>query len=128
MLKSPVRRVVFVIYSKAREVLERFVFDVDRFPVVPAREQGTEMVRDGDELGEGEEGEGDSLKGVGVNAVDVEEQLRAVVRKLAYCGEKLGALPEECTFTVVVELKDCGEPPIGVCMACQNRLARSRTL
>lgn len=115
MLKNTVKRVVFVIYSQAGEVMERFVFDVDRFPVVGEREQFTEMVRD--ELGLGGTGEGgERLRGVGVSAVDVEEQLRAAIRKLAYCGGKLGDLPEGCTFTVVVELKDGAEPPIGVCL------------
>lgn len=86
--------------------MERFVFDVERFPVVPELEKFTEFVRDG----EGEEG----FRGVGVSAVDVEEQLRAAIRKLAYCGGKLGELPEGCTYIVVVELKDTAEPPIGV--------------
>ena len=90
--------------------MERFVFDVDRFPVVVDKEQFTEMVRDKQGWQEGE----DRLKGVGVSAVDVEEQLRAAIRKLAYCGGKLGDLPEGCTYTVVVELKDGVEPPIGV--------------
>jgi mitotic spindle assembly checkpoint protein MAD2B len=108
MLKNTVQRVVFVIYSKAAEVMERFVFDVERFPSVPEKEQWTELVRDGDAEGE------ERLRGVGVSAVDVEEQLRAAIRKLAYCGGKLGELPEGCTYTVVVELKDGAEPPIGV--------------
>ncbi|KAG0652927.1 DNA polymerase zeta processivity subunit [Hyphodiscus hymeniophilus] len=106
MVKSTVSRIVFVIYSEQGEVMERFVFDVERFPVVPEKERLTEFVREG---GEGE----DRLKGTGVSAVDVEEQLRAAVRKLAYCGGKLGELPEGCTYTVVVELKDGVEPPIG---------------
>ena len=111
MLSNTVRRVVFVVYSQAEEVLERFVFDVERFPVVPAKEQYTEFVREEEGfIGEGEE----RLTGTGVSAVDVEEQLRAAIRKLAYCGGSLGKLPERCTYTVVVELKDGGEPPIGV--------------
>jgi mitotic spindle assembly checkpoint protein MAD2B len=114
MLSNTVRRVVFVIYSQTEEVLERFVFDVERFPVVPAKEQYTEFVREKESfIGEGEE----RLRGTGVTAVDVEEQLRAAIRKLAYCGGKLGELPQGCTYTVVVELKDGGEPPIGVSSA-----------
>ena len=112
MVKNTVKRVVFVIYSKQAEVLERFVFDVERFPVVPEKEQFTEFVRD--EGGDDGEEEG-RLKVLGANAIDVEEQLRAAIRKLAYCGEKLGELPEGCTYTVAVELKDNADPPVRVC-------------
>ena len=113
MLKNTVKRVVFVIYSQAGEVIERFVFDVERFPVVPEGEQYTEFLRYGEGEDEGEEDR--SLKGIGVSAVDVEEQLRAAIRKLTYCGEKLGELPAGCTYTVAVELKDSADPPIEVC-------------
>jgi mitotic spindle assembly checkpoint protein MAD2B len=104
MLRGAVRRVVVVIYSDQNEVLERFVFDVERFPRVPEKEQYTEFEA---EIGD----DGEEVK---VNRIDVEEQLRATIRKLAYCGGKLGELPEDCTYTVAVELKDKAEPPIGV--------------
>jgi mitotic spindle assembly checkpoint protein MAD2B len=116
MLKGNVQRIVFVVYSedgRTTEVMERFVFDVSGWPVVEAREQWTELVRDDDEIGEEGEGEGPKLRGVGVSAVDVEEQLRATIRKLAYSCEKLEPLPEGCTYTVAVELKDSADPPIG---------------
>lgn len=106
LLKGAVRRVVFVIYSQQQEVLERFLFDVSGFPSVPEKERFTEF--------EGafiEGPEGPQLK---VNKVDVEEQLRATVRKLAYCGSKLGELPDGCTYTIAVELKKEAEVPIGV--------------
>lgn len=102
LLKGVVRRVVVVIYNQDAKVMERWVFDVERFPVVPKEEALTEFADDG--LGGGK----------GISVVDVEEQLRATVRKLAYCGEKLAPLPENCTYTVVVELKDKADPPIGV--------------
>jgi mitotic spindle assembly checkpoint protein MAD2B len=111
MRKGTVKRVMFVIYSERAEVMERFVFDVERFPVVPEAEQWSEFVREGG-VGEG------GLRAVGASAVDVEEQLRAAIRKLAYCGGKLGVLPKGCTYTVAVELKDSAEPPIGVCSPC----------
>lgn len=103
MLKGTVRRVVLVIYSDQQEVLERFLFDVERFPVVQEKEAYTEF--EGESSAEGE---------VKVNRVDVEEQLRATVRMLACCGARLGELPEDCTYTLAVELKDDAEPPIGV--------------
>lgn len=40
-------RVVVVIYSPALKPLERFVFDVDRFPVVPKNEREAVMEREG---------------------------------------------------------------------------------
>jgi hypothetical protein len=101
MFKGVVKRVVFVIFSNQHEVLERFLFDVDRFPVVPEKETYAEFAREG-------------VVEVAVNAVDVEEQLRATIARLANCGGKLGPLPADCTYTLVMELKDEALPPIGV--------------
>ncbi|KIN00203.1 hypothetical protein OIDMADRAFT_54802 [Oidiodendron maius Zn] len=102
MFKGTIRRIVLVIYSDRQEVLERFLFDVERFPVVPEKDAYTEFG-----VESGAEGE------VKVSRVDVEEQLRATIRTLAYCGAKLGVLPEDCTYTLAVELKDNMDPPIG---------------
>lgn len=114
MLKGTVHRVAVVIFSPDARPLERFMFDVSSFPEVPVEDALTEF-DDGDDgavgLGEGLRG-----KGLRVNLVDVEEQLRATMRKLAYCGGKLGPLPEGCSYTVVVELKEKADPPIGVCV------------
>ena len=49
-----------------------------------------------------------------VNWTDVDQQLRGAVRRLSYAAEKMEALPEGCTFTVAVELKEEGQAPIGV--------------
>ena len=102
LLKGTVRRVVVVIYSQDLEVMERFLFDVERFPVVDPKEAFTEF--------EAREGQGD-LK---ISVTDVEEQLRATIRRLAYTGSKMAPLPEGCTYTVAVELRDQVDPPIGV--------------
>ena len=45
--------------------------------------------------------------------VDVEEQMRATRARLSECGAILGPVPEGCSFTVAVELKEESEPPIG---------------
>lgn len=83
------------------------MFDVSNFPSVPEKERFTEF--EGTEAKEGDDGEE-----MRINKVDVEEQLRATVRKLAYCGGKLSDLPDGCTYTVAVELKEKSDPPIGV--------------
>jgi mitotic spindle assembly checkpoint protein MAD2B len=104
LLKGVVERVAVVIYSSQALVLERFVFDVGRFPSVPVEERLTPFSQTG-EVG---------TVSCSVNIVDVEEQLRAATRSLAYSGGKLGVLPSDCTFTVAMELKEGGEPPLEV--------------
>jgi mitotic spindle assembly checkpoint protein MAD2B len=74
--------------------LERYVFDISRFPVVDEREKYTEF----------EEGRG---------IVDIEEQLRATLKKLQVAGSKLKELPEGCSWGLVVEVKEGKEAPIG---------------
>jgi hypothetical protein len=49
-----------------------------------------------------------------VNWPDVNEQLRGALRRMASTAEKMDALPEGCTFTVAVELREEGLAPIGV--------------
>jgi hypothetical protein len=95
LFEGVVRRVVFVIHQDA-EVIERWIFDVDLFPVVPKDEASITMPE------------------LAVSLVDIEEQLRATMKRLAGCGAKLAPLPEDCTFTIMVELKDGADPPLGV--------------
>ncbi|KAN0096553.1 DNA-binding protein [Hyaloscypha variabilis] len=101
LLKGTVRRVVVVIFNEDMDVMERYLFDVERFPVVDPKETLTEF--------EAREGQGD-LK---ISVTDIEEQLRATIRRLSYACSRMGPLPEGCTFTVAVELRDQAEPPIG---------------
>lgn len=107
MAKGAVNRVTVNIYSQEAQVLERFMFDVSAFPTVPMAELLTTFE---DPVSSPE---AHSVRKISV--ADVEEQLRAAVRKLAYCGNKLGPLPGGCSFTVAVELKEKADPPIGVC-------------
>jgi mitotic spindle assembly checkpoint protein MAD2B len=102
MLKGTVRRVVVVIYNQDLEVMERYLFDVERFPIVDPKEALTEF--------EAREGQGEMK----ISVTDVEEQLRATIRRLAYACSRMGPLPEGCTYTVAVELRDKADPPIGV--------------
>lgn len=100
LIKSETQRVSFVIYQEdAEEVIERWVFDVDSFPFIPEENALTNL----DELG-----------GKGVDLVDVEEQLRATLIELQHYGKELSPLPEGCTYTIIVELKDEAEPPTDV--------------
>jgi mitotic spindle assembly checkpoint protein MAD2B len=46
--------------------------------------------------------------------VDLDEQLRGALRRMASVAEGMEALPEGCTFTVAVELDEEGRAPIGV--------------
>ncbi|EKD12392.1 hypothetical protein MBM_09426 [Drepanopeziza brunnea f. sp. 'multigermtubi' MB_m1] len=94
--KGSVKRIAVPIFNEDGQVMERFMFDVERFPVVGEKERWTEF--------EGEKG---------VRKQDVEEQLRGTVRRLDYACGKLKPLPEGCTFSVAVELRDEAEVPIG---------------
>jgi mitotic spindle assembly checkpoint protein MAD2B len=135
--QGAVERLAIVVYDARGHVMERWMFDVARFPTwgrLPRDGKGkeeTRSCRDDDEEDAGADGDGDGevvAEEVGlddggsseqqnqskVNWTDVDEQLRAAVRRLAYAGEKMAPLPEACTFTIAVELRDEAEAPIGV--------------
>ena len=95
MLESIVQRVIFVIHQD-EEVVERWMFDVDQFLVIPKNEASIVIPE------------------LTVSRVDIEEQLRATIYRLADCGAKLAPLPKDCTFTIMAELKDMAEPPLEV--------------
>jgi len=104
LLKRTVARVAIVIFEAdgRGRPLERFVFDLSRWPEVPAGEISTPIVRDGAAAAADTK-----------ISVDLEEQLRAVMSKLAVCSKTLKPIPENCTYTVCIELKDEVDPPIG---------------
>jgi mitotic spindle assembly checkpoint protein MAD2B len=108
LFKGTVARTVVLIYSPESKPLERFLFDTSGFPLVPALEALTKFEGPLD----GEDGPQGSMKPLLL--VDIEEQLRSVMRRLSNCQNSLGKLPEGCSFTVCVELKDEADPPIGV--------------
>ncbi|KAL3420005.1 HORMA domain-containing protein [Phlyctema vagabunda] len=121
MRQGTVARVVVPIHTDRGEILERFIFDVSRFPEVPPNSLYVpfeERPREGEAEREdsvpAELGEEDAKLKKPQSVVDIEEQLRATIRKLAYTAENMGDLPEDCTFTVAVELKDSkdAQPPI----------------
>ncbi|KAK0744988.1 DNA-binding protein [Apiosordaria backusii] len=49
-----------------------------------------------------------------LNTVDLNEQFRACLIKMAHAMEGLSSIPKGCTFTLAVELKDEAAAPIGV--------------
>lgn len=102
LLKGGVDRVAIVIFSKDNKALERFVFDVSRFPTVLAGDYDTPLERMG----------GDQDQPAVLPVVDMEEQFRAVMSKLTNCGARLKAVPIQCTFTIAIELKPDGQAPV----------------
>ncbi|KAJ6263791.1 DNA polymerase zeta processivity subunit [Drechslerella dactyloides] len=131
LLKCTVDLIAINILSPANKPLERFVFDVSAFPVVapsdlhspfvyiPAHDTttntGSPTIPDSQDA---------SVTG-GISTIDLEEQLRAVLTKLSYASVKLGKLPEECTFSVSMELKKDspapeGNPPVWVAAEYQG--------
>lgn len=103
LLKGAVERVAVVMYSKQNKPLERFVFDVARFPTVPAAELDVPLQRLNS----------DGPKVPILPAIDMEEQFRATMSRITNCSTALQPLPKGCTFTVAIELKRNGEAPIG---------------
>lgn len=118
-------------------VLERWMFDITRFPAWPGgieamrnfrgEERAGDRLQDDDEDADEEVGSGDEHaeeaaldtaavngdRAEAINWTDVDEQLRGAVRRLAYAGETIEALPPGCSFTVAVELRDEARAPIG---------------
>lgn len=103
LYKGTADRIAVVIYSRVNKPLERVVFDVSRFPVVPQTDMDVPLERI----------EADGSKSNILPLVDLEEQLRATMNRLSNCSSGLKALPSGCSFTVAIELKAEGEAPLG---------------
>ncbi|EME40947.1 hypothetical protein DOTSEDRAFT_74488 [Dothistroma septosporum NZE10] len=103
LLKSAVDRVAVVIYSKDNKPLERFIFDVSRFPSLPSAELDVPL----------QKLEPDGTKGSVLPMIDMEEQFRATMNRLSNCAIELEELPKDCAFTVVIELRGEGKAPVG---------------
>ncbi|KAF7536747.1 hypothetical protein G7054_g4285 [Neopestalotiopsis clavispora] len=135
-----VSRIAIVIHVPAAadsKVLERWMIDVAQFPAFKGYKEPRGNRRDEEDDGVGGPervpipggGELDRPGGGGlgdvtgasaqkkaaprVNWTDVDEAFRGAVRRMALAGEKMAELPEGCSFTVAVELRDEGEAPIG---------------
>lgn len=105
-----VSKVCIVTHSpETMAVIERWVFDVASFPTW-ATGKGKERLGAAQRFQRREEDDDDGS----VNWVDVNEAYRGALRRIAYAGEMKGPLPEGCTFTLAVELRDEAPAPIGV--------------
>lgn len=122
------RAVVLAVHApQSMTVLERWVFDLQSFPAswgdATADGYSAQAAVVVEDLGVGPSAAGAAVEGLAeaagdgddeVNWIDVNEGLRGALRKIAYAGEKSPPLPENCTFTLAVELRDESEAPIGV--------------
>lgn len=119
--------------------MERYLFDIERFPVVEKAMAWAEFEDRPEGKGKGKEREAEEEMSVEerekekeratkekkrFNVVDIEEQLRATLNKLIYSTARLEPLPEDCTYTVAVELRDDPNalPPLAVCHPTHNCL------
>ncbi|KAF3114394.1 hypothetical protein TWF706_008321 [Orbilia oligospora] len=115
LMKCTVDLIAVNIISSTNKPLERFVFDVSRFPVIATTDIHSPFVvtdEDGNETGSG-------------TLADLEEHMRAVITKLSYSTRKLRKLPKGCTFSVSVELKNEatapeGNPPVWIAAEYQE--------
>ena len=102
LLKGSVARVAIVIYTKDNMPVERFMLDVSRFPTVALADLDTPMERTA--------ANGERVPTL--PRIDMEEQFRATLSRLASCSSALKPLPSGCIFNVAIELKEEGQPPL----------------
>jgi mitotic spindle assembly checkpoint protein MAD2B len=118
LLRCAVRRVALVVFAPVDgEPLERFVFDLARFPQVAPqdrhvpfapRDDEDEDVDDDKEQEEDEEEDGERALKPG----NLAEQFRGALTELAFLPRRLTPLPAGCTFNLAVELRDNAGPPL----------------
>ncbi|KAG5977648.1 hypothetical protein E4U56_007399 [Claviceps arundinis] len=115
------RQICLAVHEPRRlDVLERWIFDVQSFPdsLWGGAEGGPEWLAGGAppgadlevlrDLVNREAGPGDDM----VNPADVHEALRGALSRLSHTAQSRGALPQGCTFTLGVELRDEAVAPI----------------
>lgn len=111
--------------------LERYVWDVSRWPVIPAAELHTALTRAPSDRTkttaataeiQSEQDPTDEERRNAFQATlkqahsDLHEQFRALLSRLTSISARLAPLPggaDRCTYTLAVELKEECEPPIG---------------
>lgn len=115
--------------------LERYVWDVSRWPVIPKNEHNTPFTRSSpasnpanqqqttnDQQGQQQEQLTDEERRAKFAETlkqahsDLHEQLRALLSRLSTISGRLKPLPsgaDRCTYTLALELKEESDPPIG---------------
>lgn len=104
------RQVALVIHAAdSFDVVERWIFDLQSFPATWGdRETFSGPV---DAAGGGDDA---------VNWTDINESLRGALSKISLAGQSRPDLPEGCTFTLGVELRDQAVAPIHVSLRLPN--------
>ncbi|PTB66739.1 DNA-binding protein [Trichoderma citrinoviride] len=116
-----VSRIALVVHGPPPNlaVRERWIFDVGRFPNfwgtpaeirAAARAPPPSHQLRPDEQQMGGQGADSPEK---INWADVHEALRAALQRLAFAAQAEAKLPQGCTFTLAVELREDAEAPIG---------------
>ena len=99
-------KVSLILISPRNIPLERYVFDLSTFPNVPFEGgYGDLLLQQLAEVG----GDGKSRLDE-ITIAGLEAQFRACLMKLSAAAPDLGRLPEDCTYTVAVEMKEPGAP------------------
>ncbi|KAK1249450.1 hypothetical protein MKX07_002966 [Trichoderma sp. CBMAI-0711] len=112
-----VSRIAVVVHGPPPQVVvrERWIFDVDRFPnswgtaaeIRAARAPPSHQLDPDEQLGQ------DADDPEKINWADIHEALRAALQRLAFAAQAEPKLPQGCTFTLAVELREDAEAPIG---------------
>ncbi|USP74474.1 uncharacterized protein yc1106_01748 [Curvularia clavata] len=127
LMNGTVARLAIVVFSYggssddgavgSAKIMERYMFDVSRFPVVNKADRNMEIEFEG--VSDNEDGGGVVKRGK-TKALDVDvdvnlsEQFRAALIALTTRTSMLAPLPPNCSFNISMELKDGAEvdPPI----------------
>lgn len=132
LLNGSVARLAIVVFSYggsqdngakgSAKIMERYMFDVSRFPVVDKGDRNMEIEWEGasPEASDNEDGSGTAKRGK-TKALDIDvdvnlsEQFRAALIALTTRTSTLAPLPPNCSFNISMELKDevHVDPPIG---------------
>jgi mitotic spindle assembly checkpoint protein MAD2B len=99
---------VVILSESSKQPLERFSFDVSSFPEIDNLKMHSLLIHEPNDSDENEVGL------PGTSMAELGDQFRAVMQQLSACTGRLGKLPGNCTFTVMVELKEGSDPPINV--------------
>lgn len=111
LLGGTIENVSLVIFSPGNDPMERFVFDLTKFPVVYLIAEETKKDNEEGINTEDEEPEYQS-EDVKLKLINMDEQFRAVMSKLSFCHQHLEDLPVDCTFSIAIQLRDDAPAPI----------------